>query len=132
MGTRCLTYVYDTNGEALVCMYRQFDGYPEGHGAELAEFLVGRKVINGIGSGQSDAIRFSNGMGCLAAQMVCHFKDNQVGGFYLHPTTQNQDCWQDYEYHVFENTVKVLNPTNLMFDGSWGDFEKFCSADEIS
>jgi len=37
MGTRSLTYVYD-NKEPLVCMYRQFDGYPSGHGKELAEF----------------------------------------------------------------------------------------------
>ena len=38
MGTRCLTYVYEGNSP-LVCLYRQFDGYPSGHGTELANFL---------------------------------------------------------------------------------------------
>ena len=32
-----------------VCnMYRQFDGYPTGHGAELAEFLNGGRLVNGL------------------------------------------------------------------------------------
>ena len=38
MGTRSLTFVYDEQ-EAIINMYRQYDGYPTGHGAELAEFL---------------------------------------------------------------------------------------------
>ena len=31
MGTRSLTYVYE-NEAPIICMYRQFDGYPSGHG----------------------------------------------------------------------------------------------------
>ena len=38
MGTRSLTFVYEGE-KPIVNMYRQFDGYPSGHGAELAEFL---------------------------------------------------------------------------------------------
>ena len=37
MGTRSLTFVYDENNTPVLNMYRQFDGYPSGHGAELAE-----------------------------------------------------------------------------------------------
>jgi len=51
MGTRSLTYIkseYNTE-DNIVCIYRQFDGYPTGHGIELANFLNGFKVINGIG-----------------------------------------------------------------------------------
>ena len=43
MGTRSLTFVYEKYGQVqkpVVNMYRQFDGYPTGHGAELAEFLT--------------------------------------------------------------------------------------------
>jgi hypothetical protein len=29
-------------------MYRQFDGYPSGHGQELAEFLLSGEMVNGI------------------------------------------------------------------------------------
>ena len=42
MGTRSLTFVKEQNGRKVstyVCMYRQYDGYPSGHGLELAEFL---------------------------------------------------------------------------------------------
>ena len=43
MGTRSITVVYDEyNDKPVVCMYRQFDGYPSGHGRELAEILKDR------------------------------------------------------------------------------------------
>jgi hypothetical protein len=123
MGTRSLTFVYDGKNP-VINMYRQFDGYPSGHGSELAEFLTPIKVINGIGSEQTKVGRFANGMGCLAAQMIAHFK-NSVGGFYIHPVTDT-DCWQDYEYHVFEDKVVVKNPTEVIFEGDWNRFYDFC------
>ena len=109
MGTRSLTFVYDGD-EPLINMYRQFDGYPSGHGAELAEFLDGLEV--------------ANGMGCLAGQMIANFKKT-VGGFYIHPVTET-DCWQDYEYHVYEDKVVVKNPTEVIFEGAWNEFKEFC------
>ena len=123
MGTRSLTFVYDGE-KPVINMYRQFDGYPSGHGSELAEFLTPMQVINGIGSGQNKVGRFANGMGCLAAQMIAHFK-NSVGGFYIHPVTDT-DCWQDYEYHVFEEKVVVKNPTEVIFSGDWNKFKEYC------
>ena len=128
MGTRCLTYVYEGKNP-LMCLYRQFDGYPSGHGQELAEFLMPFKVINGIGSGQDIPGKFANGMGCLAAQMIAYFK-NTVGGFYIHSITDT-DCWQDYEYHVYEDKVVVKNPTEVIFDGTWEGFHSFCYEDEM-
>ena len=119
MGTRSLTYVYD--GETpIMCMYRQFDGYLEGHGQELAEFLLSGKMVNGLPVGKKDEL-FFNGMGCLAAQMIANFKKTP-GGFYIHPVDLNQDCWQDYEYHVYENKVVVKNPDEVIFSGSWNEF----------
>ena len=46
MGTRSLTYVFETYKSddgveehvPLINLYRQYDGYMEGHGLELAEF----------------------------------------------------------------------------------------------
>ena len=82
MGTRSLTYVY-SGDSAVVCMYRQYDGYPSGHGSELAEFLNSFDAItNGIEMGERR--KTANGMGCLAAQMVANFKGD-VGEFYLYP-----------------------------------------------
>ena len=91
MGTRSLTYIeesYETaiadeenNNEVhetkqnILCMYRQYDGYLSGHGAELAEFLQGFNIVNGIRLGTPK--RTANGMGCLAAQLIAHFKDGK-------------------------------------------------------
>lgn len=103
MGTRSLTYVYDgrdtKNTQALLCMYRQFDGYPSGAGQELADFAKGFTIVNGI-SGEAELGKVANGAGCFAAQLVAHFK-NTVGGFYLRTTEQDQDSGQEYEYHLF-------------------------------
>ena len=115
MGTRSLTYVYEGKKEdwvlPFVCMYRQFDGYPSGHGAELAEFLNSGKI--------------ANGMNCLAAQLVVNFKKDS-GGIYLYPPRLKQDCWQEYEYHVWEDTVRVTDTEEILFEGSWEEFEAFC------
>ena len=121
MGTRSLTFVYDGD-EPLINMYRQFDGYPTGHGAELAEFLDGIEIVNGYGEVKP---KIANGMGCLAGQMISNFKKT-VGGFYIHPVTET-DCWQDYEYHVYEDKVVVKNPTEVIFEGTWNRFKAFCS-----
>ena len=82
MGTRSLTYVYEDDAP-VVCMYRQFDGYPSGHGAELAAFLASGKLVNGV---PSDATKVFNGMCCLAAQMVAHFKKDRGGICLMAPT----------------------------------------------
>jgi hypothetical protein len=115
MGTRSLTYVYEGKKEdwvlPFVCMYRQFDGYPTGHGAELAEFLNSGKI--------------ANGMNCLAAQLVANFKKDS-GGIYLYPPRLKQDCWQEYEYHVWEDTVRVTDTEEILFEGDWEEFEAFC------
>lgn len=128
MGTRSLTFVYDERRQPIINMYRQYDGYPSGHGRELAEFLSPFTIVNGIGR---ETKNIANGMGCLAAQMVAHFK-TEVGQFYLHSVIE-ADCGQDYEYHVYENRVVVKNYNgNEVFSGTWENFDKFCAAEEIA
>ena len=94
MGTRCLTIVQDRGQEVMV-MYRQMDGYPEGHGAELKAFLADKVMVNGIGRDSKDVF---NGMGCLACQIVAHFK-TAPGDFYLHPSG-TRDVGEEYIYYV--------------------------------
>jgi hypothetical protein len=103
-------------------MYRQYDGYPTGHGAELAEFLSGFEIVNGYGEVKP---KLANGMGCLAAQLIANFKQS-VGGFYIYAVTDN-DCGQEYEYHVYENRVIVKDPTAVIFEGDYQSFAEFCS-----
>ena len=129
MGTRSLTFVYQDD-DKLVCMYRQMDGYPSWHGKLLAEFLAGGKLVNGIGSGDNTGL--FNGMDCLAAQMVAHFKKG-AGGIYLLPT-RTEDADQDYEYHVHEVdgalVVEVVSGAHTLFVGNVAEFTEFCKNSE--
>ena len=110
MGTRSLTRIIPRQDGlsfneghkqiemAYVNMYRHLDGYPEGHGLDLAEFLKDVELINGVPLVNKTRY-MANGSGCLAAQMVKHFKD-EVGDIYLHP--HNDDLgWEDYIYTVY-------------------------------
>jgi hypothetical protein len=137
MGTRSLTYLWEDKAEKpFLCMYRQFDGYKEGHGKELAEFLAPITMINGIG-GQK-AGEAANGMGCLAAQLVTHFKGpHGIGGFYLHAPDLPQDAGQEYEYHVAPNRVTVYEihfeaPNDCIFVGTWKAFAEWAGAEVVA
>lgn len=138
MGTRSLTFVYDEDGRSIISMYRQYDGYPSGHGKELAEFLEPITMVNGIGL--TEAV-IANGSGCLAAQLVAHFKDGP-GDIYLKPTTA-VDCGQDYEYHIATHgegvgltitchRIEDLRPfrRKKIFDGGIEEFKAFCEKED--
>ena len=120
MGTRSLTFVYDGD-VPVINIYRQYDGYPSGHGHELAQFLDSKTLVNGYGEQNSVE---ANGMGCLAAQLIVQLKHG-VGGIYIYPVAST-DCFQDYEYHVYENNVIVKDPTAVIFEGTWKQFAQFC------
>jgi len=110
MGTRSLTRVIPrqeglsfNEGHkkvelAFVNMYRHYDGYPEGHGLDLAEFLKDIEIVNGVPLDAKPG-NHANGSGCLAAQMVKYFKDG-TGYIYLHPH-DNESGWEDYIYTVY-------------------------------
>lgn len=98
MGTRSLTRVRDDK-KIIVNIYRQMDGYPEGQGIDISNFLQDRVIGNGISYPAPE--KFSNGVHDLAAQLVAHLKnDSPVGGIYLyHP--DEIDCGEEYIYDVF-------------------------------
>lgn len=125
MGTRSLTFVYEDNAP-LMCMYRQFDGYPAGHGLELANFLTSfDAIVNGYGIQEERKV--ANGMGCLAAQMVANFKVG-VGNFYIYPVDCG-DCGQEYEYHVYQDKLVLKDDCgNELVNGTWAEFKDFCLA----
>ena len=130
MGTRSLTRVIETwndektsklKKQTLVCMYRQYDGYPSGMGSDLAEFLNSGKIVNGISSAETE--RVFNGMGCLSAQMVAHFKDG-AGGIYLYPTNVGK-VWQEYEYEIIQHEGEELK-LKVIEVGYINDKGKYC------
>jgi len=81
----------------LCLVYRQYDGYPEGHPFETAEWLAGGRVVNGLGLSEDQLV--FNGAGCLAAQMIAKFKDGP-GGTYIHSLSSRGKCWEDYLYDI--------------------------------
>ena len=114
MGTRSLTFTYSDDGEKIICLYRQFDGYPEGHGKELAEILTTTE---------------SNGMECLSASIVAKLKTEPLN-IYLYPIT-TEDAWQEYEYHVHEDRVQVIKTypqRRSIFKGTDKEFLEFCKS----
>ncbi len=69
MSTRSITEFVDAQGEVVAQIYRHFDGYPAGHGADLARWLEGLRVLNGKGAGW-DPRTMVNGFGRLVARVV--------------------------------------------------------------
>jgi hypothetical protein len=104
MGTRSLTVILDDDGTEICVLYRQYDGYPTGHGDELKDFLQGFTIVNGL-SGDAK-LKIANRMECLAAQIVAHFK-KEPGGFYLHPAG-TRDCGEEYVYTVYLKEHKLM------------------------
>ena len=147
MGTRSLTYIEETwetaiadennNNEVhketqnILCMYRQYDGYMSGHGAELAEFLQDFNIVNGMR--MNDPPRTANGMHCLAAQLIVHFKTSgckddgtpvsSPGGIYIYHSDA-KDCGEEFTYTIYEKKGKVYIRAydvwnkDIIFDGT--------------
>lgn len=95
MGTRSLTRILDNDGTELLCLYRQMDGYPGGHGIDLSNALAGSIMVNGIGL-ESKPVH--NGMGCLAATVVAKLKGGP-GSVYIFPVG-SKECGEEYTYIV--------------------------------
>jgi len=126
-------------------MYRQYDGYPTGHGLELAEFLSQFTMVNGLSTNETRKV--ANGMGCLAAQLVSNFKAGEAGQFYLYPATAT-DCGQDYEYHIYKDAqglrvritdrgcnmfgLTMSDKNDAIFDGTVMEFFDFCTEKEVA
>ena len=82
-----------------VQIYNHYDSYPEGLGLDLAKFMRDFRVVNGLGS--KGETKIANGYGCLAAQIVAHFKDGP-GDIYLYPWDGDiGDSWEEYIYTLY-------------------------------
>ena len=120
MGTRHLTVFHDSefSKKEIVVLYGQWDGYPSGHGLDLCEFLMNKKMVNGIPCGENETkTKMFNGIGCLSASVVSHFKGN-VGSFYLYPA-KSRNHGEEFIYHVRgfvgkEPEIKIEDITDFL------------------
>ena len=128
MSTRALTVVYNEDDQPLVIIYCHSDGYPDGHGADLAKILKDRIIVNGIEIPEQE--NASNGMGCLAATIVAKLKKG-IGGIYLQADIE-EDYGQEYEYHIYKDRVEIMDiycssdDDPEIFSGTWNEFYNFC------
>jgi hypothetical protein len=132
MGTRSVIK-FQESGETICAIYQQFDGYPDCVGRDLADFLTGMTIVNGISSGQPE--RIANGMGCLAAQFIAEQK-NDAGGFYMTHIDDEQEyvyvvnsTWEGegFSATLSEPEITVYNYGDNIFTGNVNEFLNFCS-----
>ena len=85
----------------IVSIYNHYDGYPEGLGVTLANYLEDTKIVNGLGGNNEDVF---NGLGCLAASLIAELKDGP-GNLYIEDPDRKSGGIE-YEYYI------------------WGDYHK--------
>jgi hypothetical protein len=100
MGTRSITTIRsswdeESELETHAVIYRHWDGYLEGHGEWLLEFLQGARVVNGK-RGDEGPMTF-NGPGRLAAGIVSKLL---LDGHEPDLRHEHGDCGQEFEYVV--------------------------------
>lgn len=76
-------------------IYRHHDGYPEGQGKWLHEFLDGMVIVKGITG--KEPPKHANGPGRLAAQMTAALLAEEHEPDLLN---HDGDCGQEYEYRI--------------------------------
>ena len=86
-----------------VQVYKHYDGYPSGHPVDLAKFLDGFSIVNGLGQ---NTHKVSNGLGCLAAQYVAAFKEGPGDIYIENPDTQHTDI--EYITYVWGDDGKSI------------------------
>ena len=128
MGTRSLTvFKNEMDNSEIVVLYRQYDGYPTGHGRDLLSFLNNMEIVNGISNNEKRKI--ANGMGCLSAQIVAYLKE-APGDFYLH-SAGTRDIGEEFIYTLYyteELRIKVqdtYDDGSDLFDGNMKSFKNW-------
>ena len=137
MCIKSLLIIHDEHNEdALVCIYRQYDGYPTSRGQEIKDILNDGKVeiTNGIRGSQfkedeNQTKIKHNGMGELAAWVLMQEKlQNPEGNVYLFPCIDEPDYGQEFEYHLYKDEkggvrMQVYGYGSEMFHGNVKNFD---------
>ena len=118
MGTRSNTTFFSewSNEKPLAMIYRQFDGYPEGHGVQLARFLKEIKLVNGLRiDSEYSEVKVANKMSCLAAQVVVYLKE-KPGDIYLESPEDEENLGTEYNYRIYRDKMGVTDKESVLID----------------
>jgi hypothetical protein len=124
MGTRCVVTFIDRD-LPIASVFHTYDGYPEGVGKDLAEFLAGVRIINGM-TGCETLGAFANGVACLAAQYIREVKTS-VGGVYMINVNADQEEY-NYNVSIIKSNITItveLEGRRPVFSGSPEMFLKY-------
>jgi len=118
MGTRALIHVYDEEYNAIVTIYRHYDGYPQALGADIVEIISDKESGEITNSWKSD-------IGCLAAQLVAGLK-NEPGNVYL-IRPGSDDVGEEYVYKLKPGEgqlhIEVTDTNKVLFYDHAEDFK---------
>ena len=89
-----------------VQIYHHYDGYPEGLGVTLANYLNPKKIVNGIPLKPTSSVDLANGMGCLAASLIKHLKEKPGNVYIDYPNAERIDI--DYTYYIWGTEGKDI------------------------
>ena len=82
-----------------VQIYHHYDGYPEGLGVTLANYLNPKKIVNGIPLKPTSSVDLANGMGCLTASLIKHLKEKPGNVYVDYPGQVHGDT--EYTYYIW-------------------------------
>ena len=130
MGTRSTITFCERRNEnvyPIVNIYQQYDGYLEGVGKDLCEWLINKTIVNGLPISNENDMDIANGFGCLIAQYIANNK-MCVGDLYIIPIGDMLK-YCDYNYTVIfdtntETPYKASDRTTICVD-NWGDSHFF-------
>ena len=111
MGTRSTYRIIErAQGEEkpIALIYMQYDGYPDGHPLETAQFLENARVLNGFMASDANGGAAFNGAGCLAARLVARLKGNSIGNCYLYSLVDRGNLSEDYMYDIIAEVGKPV------------------------
>lgn len=111
MSTRSVTHIHKMQSiqdglEAIVyTFFRHSDGYPSGHGSNLVEYLIGKKLVNGKGIDFTIGRDF-NRAGTMAIPLMMHIQN--ISGAESIPTgTKTSDTEFVYDIYFRENEFYI-------------------------
>ena len=105
MATRATIHIYDKQTHRnIIQIYHHYDGYPEGLGEKLKQYLG--NIDKNTNAYPGELHKHFNGVGCFAASLVAYLKDCP-GNVYLEPT---DDKHGDTEYHY---TIYYKDQNNI-------------------
>jgi len=123
MGMTAIVKFYEDT-ECIVSVQHHFDGYLDGVGLQLVNFLENISIINGIGPDQNILYKYANGIDCLAAQYI-KGKKSKVGNIYI--VSAKCACSFEYQVRYYDfafNIVCIINGVKR-FEGNINAFKEY-------